>query len=346
MRAAALASMLKNLATLQEIGVPLAKGLSTLSQEVSFKKYAVLLDGLRRAVEAGDSFSAAIKAFPTTFGDVMVNQIRAGERAGILPTTFKQIAAQLEQAGNIRSQIIRKLSYPAILLVAGFGAVGFLLVFVVPLFKKTYDEIGLQLPLITRVLLAAGAWARAYGWLVPVVLVGLTIALKRALREPRLALEFDKALLRLPLFGNWLRNIAVLQFIDVFGNLVESGFTVVESLRVSSRVVKNRVMRHGIEELQLAVMRGEKFSRELDKQGGIFPPVVNQLIVIGEQTGNLKTVTPHIREHLRREIERYTAVLVGSIEPILTISLAVMIGCILLAIYLPMFDMIGAARVQ
>ena len=300
---AALASMLRNLGTLQEIGVPLAKGLATLSQEPSFKKYAPLLDGIRRGVESGDPFSSAITAFSSTFNEVMVNQIRAGERAGVLAETFAQISKQLDQTSNIRSQIIRKLSYPTVLVVAGTLAIGFLLMFVVPLFQRTYDEIGIPLPMVTLILLAAGNWARSYGWIVPLVLVAVPLAIRQARRDPALATRIDQAVLRLPLLGNWLRNMALLQFIEVFGNLVESGFTVVESLRVSARVVKNRVMRKGIEELQVAVMRGERFSRELNKRSDIFPPVVNQLIVIGEQTGNLKTVTPHIWEHLRREIE-------------------------------------------
>ncbi len=136
----------------------------------------------------------------------------------------------------------------------------------------------------------------------------------------------------------------MLQFIEVFGNLIESGFTVVEALRVSVKVVRNRVMRQGIEALQAAVNRGERFSRELDRHADLFPPVVTQLIVIGEQTGNLRSVTSHIRDHLRREIDRYTVALVGTLEPVLTISLAATIAFILLAIYLPMFDMIGASR--
>ncbi len=340
---AMLASVLRNLATLLQIGVPLAKALSTMSQERSMKKYGSLLDSLRRAVESGDTFSSAIGGFPKTFGEVLVNQVKAGERAGILAETFGQISKQLEQTGNVRSQIIRKLSYPAVLVVAGTVSVSFLLVFVIPLFKKTYADIGLPLPLITRALLVVGDMARAYGWMVLLFLFCWPFAFRRARREPALAVRIDKAFMQLPLIGNWLRNMAVMQFIEVFGNLIESGFTVVESLKVAARVVPNRKMRKDIEELQVAVVLGEKFSRALDKYGGIFPPVVHQLIVIGEQTGNLKTVTPHIRDYLRREIDRYTHVLVGTIEPVLTISLAATIGCILLAIYLPMFDMIGAA---
>jgi len=152
--------------------------------------------------------------------------------------------------------------------------------------------------------------------------------------------------LRWPLFGNFFRDLAVLQFMDVLGNLLESGYTVVEALGGSVDAISNRAVRKSVAELQSAVTRGERFSRELDRQGDLFPPVVSQLVIVGEKTGNLAKASNFIREHLRREIERTTNILVGTIEPILTIGMACMIGMILLAIYLPMFDMIGAMNGQ
>ena len=336
--------VLRNLATLVDNGLALPKALSTLARERALKKHAPTLDGIRRKIESGETFSAALAEFPHSFNDVLVNQIRVGERSGTLAVALSRIAVQLEKADQIRSQVIKKLAYPILLLVAGGAAVIFMLMFVVPVFEQTYAESKVPLPWITQALIALGGWLGAVGWLIPVAVIVCIVAWKQCRARPLAAAVMDRTLLRVPVIGPWLRDLAVLEFMEVFGNLLESGFNVVDALAVSAGSVRNRAVRDSIEQLQSAVTRGERFSRELDRQGDLFPPVVGQLVIVGEKTGNLAKATSHIRVHLRREIERTTSILVGTIEPVLTISLAVLIGGILLAIYLPMFDMIGAMK--
>ncbi len=335
--------VLRNLATLVENGMPLTRSLATLAQERSLRRYAPVLQTIRRKVETGEMFSTAVADFPDSFSEVLVGEIRAGERAGTLPEMLERIAAQAERADEVRTQVVRKLAYPAVLVGAGTLAVIFMIVFVVPIFQQTYAEAKIPLPWITQAMITVGSFCASRGWIAVVVLVVGVWSLRRARRQAPLAYRIDRALLRAPVFGELMRNLAVLRLMDVFGNLLESGFTVVEALSLSSRVIGNRAIRRSVEELAAAVTRGERFSRELDRLGELFPPVVIQLVVVGEQTGNLAKATAHIREHLRRDIEHRTNVLVGTIEPVLTISLAAAIGSILLAIYLPMFDMIGAA---
>ena len=150
--------------------------------------------------------------------------------------------------------------------------------------------------------------------------------------------------MRTPAIGPWLRDIAVLQFVEVLGAMMESGFKVVDALGVSVDSIGNLAMRQSVEQLRLAVVRGERLSREIDKHGDIFPPIVSQLVIVGEQTGNLAKSTRHVREHLRRDIERRAEVCIGAIEPFLTIGMAMAMCGILLAIYLPMFGMVDAVR--
>ncbi|NQT37591.1 MAG: type II secretion system F family protein [Planctomycetes bacterium] len=338
-----LAFILRNLATLVSNGLSLAKSLDTLARERSLRKHTEMLGILRRKVETGEVFSKALAEFPRTFNKVMVNQIRAGEKAGTLAEALERVARQVENANKLRSKVIRKLSYPAFLVGAASLAVSFMLVFVIPVFEETYAAAHIPLPLVTRVLMATGQYAVAYGWMVPLVVVSGVIGLKRARMKRPFALWMDRELLRVPLLGEWLRNLAVLQFIDVFGNLIDSGLKVVDALGFSSGSVGNRAVREGVQALQAAVIRGERFGRELTQMGDLFPPVVGQLIAVGEKTGNLSKATSYIRGHLEQEIERQTNAMVGTIEPVLTISLAAVIATILLAIYLPMFDMIGAA---
>jgi type IV pilus assembly protein PilC len=276
------------------------------------------------------------------FHELLVSQVRVGERSGTLPETIKRITHQLEQAADLKAQIIKKLAYPATLLALGSGAVIFMLLYVVPTFEKTYAEAGAQLPWITRALIQAGRLGAAYGWLVILGIAAAVAAMIAVRQNPKGRLRMDTAVLRLPVLGDLARNLAVLQFMEVLGNLMESGFTIVDALKVSANSISNRAVRRSVEQLHGAILRGERFSAELERCGELFPPVVSQLVIVGEKTGTLAKATHDIRNHLQREVQRYTTLMLGAIEPVLTIGLAVCIGGILLAIYLPMFDMIGA----
>jgi type IV pilus assembly protein PilC len=342
----ALAFILRNLATLVENGVPLPQALATLARERAIRKHAGVLDAIRKSIESGQPFSTALREYPSTFDELMIHQLRVAERAGTLAATLYRLTEQLEKGYKLRTQILRKLAYPMVLMVAGFAAVTFMLMFVIPVFQETYAQSNIPLPMITQAMIAVSETVSSSGWLVPLGLAVGVLVWNRLRRNRAIALTVDRALLRIPLFGNWLRDLAVLQFMDVLGNLLESGFTIHEALGASSGSVGNLAVRRSVEDLQQAITCGERFSRELDRQGTLFPPVASQLVMIGEKTGKLSKSVNHVREHLHREIDRTTTAIVGVIEPALTISLAVVIGIILLAVYLPMFDMIGAMNVQ
>jgi type II secretory pathway component PulF len=337
-----LAYIFRNISTLIENGLSLPKSLETLEREPSLKKYESMLRHVKSLVESGESFSGALTHYESSFSEIIINQVRVGERSGTMPQTLKRLVDQLELAGNLKETIIKKLAYPVMLVVIGSGAITFMLLFVVPTFEKTYAESGAELPGITKLLISAGQFGTAYGWMILLALITFTGSFIYARTIPAARFWIDKNALRVPVLGNWLKNIAVLQFMEVLGNLMDAGFNVVDALRACIGAIGNRAVRRSVEELHAAILRGERFSAELEKHGDLFPPVVNQLVIIGEKTGTLGKATVDIRAHLRREVERYTNMLIGTIEPVLTIGLATAIGGIILAIYLPMFDMIGA----
>ena len=274
------------------------------------------------------------KSSPAAFGklrtwttpELMVNQIKVGERTGTVADTLRNIAEHREKSGKLRSEVIRKLSYPFLLITVGSGVIAFLLMYVVPVFQQTYDDAGVPLPMVTQVLIASGHLAKRYIWLLVAAPVLLGVLIRQLRKSQELAMKMDQGLLQLPLFGNWLRDISVLQLMDVLGNLMEAGFTLAEALGESAESVGNRAVKHSVEQLQSAVNRGERFSREIERMGEMFPPIVSQLVIVGEQTGNLARATGHIRSHLEEEIERKTNILVGTREPVLTISLAAVIA--------------------
>jgi type IV pilus assembly protein PilC len=230
------------------------------------------------------------------------------------------------------------------LVVMGTGVITFLLTYVIPVFKKTYDDAHVTLPFITKLLIGVGAFAQSYGLIIIGLVIVTVVAVRQLRKRPDFAYKMDAAILSAPIFGHWLRDLAVLQLMEVLGSLMDAGYNLAEALGEAGQAVSNRAIRQSVRDLQNAIHRGEKFSRELERHGETFPPIVSQLVIVGEQTGKLARAAGHIRDHLQREIERKTNIFVGTIEPTLTISLAAAIAAILLAIYLPMFDMVNTVK--
>jgi type IV pilus assembly protein PilC len=334
--------ILRNLSTLVGNGVPLPRALATLAQEDSLARHRPIIDAIRRKVETGAPFSVAMQEVPGVCDRLTASQIRIGERAGTLADTLSHLAQNREKSSDLRSQIIKKIAYPALLVILGSALITFLLLYVVPVFEQTYAEAHVALPFVTQVLIYAGAFAKKYLFLaIGGAAIGV-VALVQIRKNDLIASKMDYALLKIPMLGRWLRDIAVLQLMDALNTLMTAGFTLAEALRQTSESVDNRAVRRGVRNLMTAVQRGERFSREIERLHDLFPPIVNQLVVVGESTGQLTKATSDICEHLRREIERKTSLMVGALEPILTITLASAIAVILLAIYLPMFDMVNA----
>ena len=333
--------VLRTLSTLLDNGVSLPKALGTLAKEESLAKHHEILDALRRKVESGMSFSAALSHFSGVCDSLTISQLRVGEKSGTLGNTLQQLSENRDKTAQLKKAVAKKLAYPALLVTFGGGLITFLLLYVVPVFEETYEKAGVPLPLITRLLIAFGSAMKSYGWLLLALAVTAAILWKQLRKRNELARRIDELLLRLPLFGNWLRDLAVLQVMDVLHHLMAAGYTLAEALRETGDTVSNQAIRQGVHNLQNAVQRGERFSREIERHEDLFPPIVNQLVIIGESTGKLTRATSDICDHLRREIERKTTLMVGALEPILTIGLAIAIAMILMAIYLPMFDMVN-----
>ncbi len=337
-----LIAFLRNLTTLVENGVSVPHALETLSRDKSLKKYRTIFSTLSRSLKGGESLSSAMKRFPSAFDATLISQIKVGERSGKLDQSLARITEQLERSSNHKRMILKKLSYPAILVVAGIGSVTFMLLYVIPTFQQMYDDAGASLPAITQFLIDASQFINHNAILIVLVLVAMGMAGGFVLKNSKTRRWIDAHLVRLPIVGEWFRNLAILQFADVLGNLMESGFTLAEALPSAGRGISNLYVRERILGLYSAIRCGERFSHALESERTLFPAVVHQLVIVGERTGRLVPVTRQIRNHLRRDVEDSTDAMVGAIEPVLTIVLAVAVGGILLAVYLPMFDMIGA----
>lgn len=342
MKPKVLTSLIRSLVMLLENGLSLPKSLATLGEEPSLKKYGWMLDHIRRGLENGVTFSGCLAEFPRTFNSVIVGQIEVGEKSGSMVETLQRISSQFERNGEVKKKIMKRLSYPAMIMLAGAALVVFMMTVVVPEFESVFQESGTALPWITQFVSNSSKFCFEWGWLVLLVCAAIAITFRQLRRRKDFAESTDRLFLKIPVLGRWIRDYAVLQFIDTTGVMMDAGFVPVEAIESSVGSVKNQAVRTVIQSLATALRRGERLSTELSRHPTMFPPTVSQLVIIGEQTGNLSKATSGVRNHLREQLESRIDAAVTMIEPILTLALAALIGCIVMAIYMPMFGMLEA----
>ena len=338
-RPAKLAELLHLLLMLLENGLSLPKALDSLANDRSTKKYGDVLRRLRMTIEAGGSLSAGMEHYPKTFSPMQVQQVRIGERTGALEKALARVCEQMQRQIALRKRIVKKVSYPLLVTVAGTGLMIFMCVVVVPEFETVYSSSGVDLPTVTRVVTGTSRMVLGYGWLALPAAVAAAVAWLTARSRPVFARRIDAALLRLPLLGPWLCDAAVLQFGEAISSMVECGYKPVDAVEIAAGCVRNREVRAAVDEIRRGVQRGEKLSTEIEKQERYFSATLCQLIGVGEQSGDFPKAMRGACEHLRERLETRIDTTVGLLEPALTIGLAVAIGGIVLSIYTPMFHM-------
>ncbi len=324
---------------LLENGLSLPKALSSLAADRSSRKYRHVLLRLRMTIEAGDTFSTAMERYPRTFSKMQIQQIRIGERSGALEKALSRVCEQMERRVALKKRIIKKVSYPVLITLAGAGLMIFMCVVVVPEFETVYSSSGVDLPTVTRVVTGASRFVLNYGLLAFPATLFFAVTWILARSKPIISRKMDNGFLYLPLVGPWLRDIAVLQFAEAVSSMVECGYTPVDAVHVAVDCIGNREVRAAGESIRRNVQRGEKLSVQLAVHERFFPPTLCQLIGVGEQSGNFSKAMQGTCEHLRERLETRIDATVGLLEPALTIGLAIMIGGIVLSIYTPMFHM-------
>jgi type II secretory pathway component PulF len=335
----ALADLLRMLLMLLENGLSLPKALGSLAADRSTKKYRHVLLRLKTVIEAGGSLSSGMERYPRIFSSMQVQQIRMGEQSGSLEKALRRVCDQMERQVALRKRIVKKVSYPILITLAGTGLMIFMCVVVVPEFETVYASSGVDLPTVTRVVTGTSRLVLQWGWLsIPIGTIAM-LAWWGARAQPKLARKLDSGMLRLPLVGPWLRDVAVLQFAEAISSMVECGYKPVEAIAAAAPCVRNREARAAVDSIQRGVQRGEKLSFELAKHERFFSATLCQLIGVGEQTGDFAKAMRGTCEHLRERLEHRVDTTVGLLEPTLTIVLAVAIGGIVLSIYTPMFHM-------
>jgi len=331
----------RQFATMIHAGLPLIQSLDILAQQTENAVLKRSIQDVRWQVESGNALADALGKHPKVFGDLFVNMVAAGEAGGILDTILLRLAAFLEKSDALLRKIKGAMVYPGVILAVAVLSVATLLVFVIPTFQDMFASVGVPLPLATRAVIGASQVLGSYWWVLclAVVAVGLLIRSAHATRGGRLAL--DRLMLTLPVLGDIQRKAAVARFTRTLGTLVSSGVSILDGLEITAKTAGNRVIHDAIMGARAAIAGGATIAGPLGASG-VFPSMVVQMIHVGEQTGGLDEMLTKIADFYDDEVDVAVSALLSAMEPLMIVVLGTLVGGMILAMYLPIFDMISA----
>jgi type IV pilus assembly protein PilC len=332
-----LAIFSRQFATMINSGLSLLRALNILAEQTENKKLAEAMGSLREDVERGSSLSAAMTKFPKVFSPLYVSMVRAGETGGQLDTVLMRVADTFEAEYKLRQKVKSAMTYPIV--VAGIAGILLIvmLIFIVPTFANMFEGLGGELPLPTQILVTLSGQARV---LVPLLVVGAvvgTIVYKRLRKgNANARLKFDQLKLRIPVFGDLFKKVALSRFTRTLGLLLRAGVPVLQALDIVSESTGNEVLARASQDVKDSVRSGESVSSPLVRHK-IFPPMVVQMIAVGEDTGALDAMLDKVADFYDQEVESTTEALTSLIEPIMIAVLGSIVGAMVIALYLPMF---------
>ncbi len=332
-----LAIMSRQASTMLSSGLSLLRALTILADQTESKKLKEILGKVRDDVERGVSFSDAVGKYPVDFPPIMINMIRAGETGGFLDQAMDSIATNFEKEHKLRTTIRSAMTYPMVVLAMSLVAVVVMLVFIVPIFQNMFSSLGGQLPLPTMVLVYA---SHAMVWLGPILAV---VAVVGALwyrtnkNTDRVRGVLDPIRLRLPVFGALNKKIVIARFARNFSNMLGAGVPILQSLKIVGEVSNNVVVRNAIDRVGESVRKGESIADPLAREK-VFPTMVAQMVAVGEDAGSMETMLERIADFYDAEVQSTTEALTSLIEPLLIAFLGVVVGGMIIALYLPIFQ--------
>jgi len=331
----------RQLATMIDAGLPLVQSLEVLSSQQEHKVFKNIIREIREDVEAGSTFAGALKKHPTAFNELYTNLVIAGEEGGILDTILNRLAAYIEKAEALKKKVKSALIYPATIVFVAIAVVMILMIFVIPVFETMFKSAGNALPLPTMIVVTISKIIKKYVlFFIPMVIL-LFFLFKRYYKTENGKAVVDRLLLKLPVFGPLFRKIAVARFSRTLGTLVSSGVPILDGLSIVSRTSGNKAIETAIMNARASIREGETIAEPLSRSGH-FPPMVIQMIAVGESTGALDSMLSKIAEFYEDEVDVAVSNLTSLLEPLLMMFLGVVIGGVVIAMYLPIFNMASA----
>ncbi len=332
----------RQFATMINAGLAMVRCLDILSEQTEDKKLQQTLVQVRRDVEGGSTLSNALGKHPTVFSTLYISMVKAGEMGGVLDEVLERLAGFMEKDFGLKKKVKSALTYPVVILVMALGIVFFLVTYILPTFVQLFEGMSLQLPLPTRILIGITKGARN-----PIVLtvVGVLVVvggilLNRYIQTPVGKKQYDLLKLNIPVFGLLNKKVAISRFCRTLGTLLSSGVPIMQALEIVGKASGNEIIAMTVSKVRESIREGESIASPLGASG-MFPPMVTQMVAVGEETGNLDAMLSKISDFYDTEVEYLLASLTSMLEPIMIVGMGGIVGFIVISVFLPLYQLIG-----
>jgi len=330
----------RQFATMIDSGLPLVQCLEILSSQQENRTFKDVLMKVKESVESGSTFADALSKHPAVFDKLYVNLVAAGEVGGILDTILNRLAAYTEKSMKLKKQIKGAMVYPATVMSIAVIVVGVILVFVIPTFAAMFAEYGGELPAPTKIVIGLSNFIVKYFILIIIAIFGIIFAFKKYYASASGRKTIDRFALKAPIFGQLIRKVSVAKFTRTLGTLISSGVPILDGLEIVARTAGNIVVEEAIMKVRQAISEGKTIAEPL-QQSGVFPPMVVQMIAVGEATGAMDAMLSKIADFYDDEVDDAVGALTAMMEPLLMVFLGVVVGGMVIAMYLPIFKIAG-----
>ena len=333
----------RQFSTMINAGLPLVQALDILAKQSENKALAAVVREVVFDVESGNTVADAMRKHPKAFSDLYTNMVAAGEAGGILDVILNRLAVFMEKNDKLVRKVKGAMIYPAVIMCVAALCIVVLLWKVIPVFASMFGSVGMELPLPTKVVIGLSGFINAYWWLVIGGIAGSAFAIKKYYATNSGQRVIDSLMLRVPVLGDVLRKSAVSRFTRTLGTLISSGVSILDGLEITARTSGNRVVQDAIMGSRASIAGGETIAAPLQKSA-VFPPMVISMIAVGEQTGGLDEMLTKIADFYDDEVDAAVSALLSLLEPIMIVFLGVVVGGMIVAMYLPIFDMVNAVK--
>ena len=328
----------RQLSTMISAGVPIAQGLSIMAEQIENPAFKKIVEKVRDDIEAGSSIADAMAKHPHAFNSLYVNMIRAGELGGVLDIILERLSSYLESSEKLKGKVKSAMVYPAVVLTFAIGISIFLLTVVIPTFQNIFSSFGAELPLPTKIMIGVSNFLRSNILFVIGIPVVLFVGIKQFYKTEFGRAKIDTFLLKLPMFGILFKKVAIAKFTRTFGVLIKSGVPILQAMETVARTSGNWVIEDAVLKARESIREGERITEPL-ASCGVFPPMVIQMIRVGEETGNLDAMLTKIADFYDQEVDVAVASLASMIEPIVIVFMGLLVGSIVISMFLPMFQL-------
>lgn len=335
-----LALFTRQFATMISAGLPLIQCLEVLTQQMDNPELRVVVRRVTQRIEGGATLNEALRDHPSVFNELFTSMVEAGETGGILDTILERLATHLEKMEALIRKVKGAMTYPMVVFSVSMGATAFMLLFLIPRFAQMFTDFGGELPMPTRIVMGASDLLKHYGWVLVVLGVVGFIAFKRYRATNNGARRIDGYLLRFPVIGQVVRKGAVSRFARTLGTLLSSGVPLLDGLNVTARAAGNRVVSDAVQQIRTSVTGGSTLAEPM-RATGVFPPMVTQMVSVGEETGRLDEMLSKLADFYDDEVDSAVDSLTAVIEPVMIVIMGLIVGGMLIAMYLPMFKLIS-----